>query len=152
MEVKMNRYLLLPLLFIVIAINLSFSFFERTKGKFQREGYHFFLIAMQHIQNTGKYKVYASEVMYFKGYEDCDRNLDYQYYGIVKEKFMKYIADKYKIQSVIVNREGGKKSDYGYIETKEIGAARLNKYLSKQADMGNETIKTDFNFNCSDLK
>lgn len=147
----MKKHLLFPLLLLTISINFSFNTFKSTKSKFQKDGYYFFLTARQYIPNE-RSKFYCSEVMYFKGYNDCNKNLDYQYYGIVKEKFMKYLADKYKVQSVTVSREGGKRSDYGYIETKEIGETRLNKFLSQQTDYGNGTVKTDFNYNCSDLK
>ena len=155
-----KNFLCLVFLIAAVTTNLSFKQINSnainqitTKAEtVQKDSYYFFLVATEFIPSTGKNKFYVSEVLYFKGYADWDKNLDYIYYGIVKEKYNSFLIDKFKVNKVNINREGSKRSSVPYFETKDIAQTALTKYVKDLKNFGNEIITTDFNFDCNEIK
>jgi hypothetical protein len=144
----MKTRVLFYLLLILAVPSLSF------KAKPAEDGYYAFIV-VDGVWKDGR--GYASKVIYFPGYSECNRYRDIDFFAEAKRAFSSHLkayhSDAFPTGEnnnfqVISNKLY---STSTLLKTHEQAQQRLTEWVASQKEEGKQVTFTNFGFSCSNL-
>ncbi|WP_121357261.1 hypothetical protein [Flavisolibacter nicotianae] len=140
---------LLSLFLIALLPLLSF------KSKPADEGYYAFIV----VDGVWKdHTGYASRIIYFPGYTECNKYRDIDFFAEAKRSFSSHLKAYYteafpygeNNNFQMIDRK--KFSTYDQLKSKAHAEQRLTEWIAEQKEKGYNVVTTNFGFSCENLK
>lgn len=136
---------------LVLFLALPFLSFKPKATKAD-DGYYAFIV----VDGIWKNKVgYASRIMYYPGYTECNRNRSTDFFANAKMAFSDYLkayytqAFPYGENNNFETVENPKYSTSTLLKTRAQAEQRLTEWIAEQKEKGYEVQTTNFGYSCN---